>query len=163
MKQIPRYDPAQVDPLSIKPAMSQLYNNTITGLWMNSKYKDKITIGSHNIECTGAIKEARYRETKTNKFDGIHLFGSSGRKTYTLSVLNILKCAELTSSDYDYHKSCAQYMYQERRNRQGQDGFNKTSDRRNMDRNFQNQRPHYTVPTENRFDTFSAYKMPKNC
>ena len=62
MKQIPRYDPSSVGPLSIKPALSQLYNNTLTDEWMNSQFKDKIMIGNHNIECSGSIKEARYWE-----------------------------------------------------------------------------------------------------
>ena len=109
LKQVPRYDPVDVDPLSIKPALAQLYNNTITDQWMNSKFKENIILGSHNIDCTGAIKESRYRETKSGKFDGIHLFGSSGCKAYTLSVLNILNMAQLTSSDYAYHQSCDQY------------------------------------------------------
>ena len=114
IKHVPRYDPSNVDPLCITSALSQLFNNTITELWMNSKNKDKIAIGSQTIECTGAIKEARYRETKTGRFHGIHLLGSSGRKAYTLSVLNILRNSELTCSDDDYHLSCAQYKYQER-------------------------------------------------
>ena len=109
LKQVPRYDPVDVDLLSIKPALAQLYNNTITDQWMNSKFKENIILGSHNIDCTGAIKESRYRETKSGKFDGIHLFGSSGCKAYTLSVLNILNMAQLTSSDYAYHQSCDQY------------------------------------------------------
>ena len=129
MKQIPRYDPAIVDPLCIKPALSQLFNNTITEQWMNSCHKDKIAIGSHNIECSGAIKEARYRETKTGRFDGIHLIGSSGRKFYTLSVLNILRSSKLTSSDDDYHQSCAQYKYQEIHNRnRRQDSYKQKTD-----------------------------------
>ena len=162
MKQIPRYDPANVDPLSIKAALSQLYNNTITDMWMNSKFKNKISIGCHNIDCTGAIKEARYRETKTGKYDGIHLFGSSGRKTYTLSVLNILKCSELTSSDYDYHQTCAQYRYQARQSGHRQAGHRRTDDRRAQDSNTQKQKQGYSVPTENRFDTLSGINMG-NC
>ena len=59
MKQIARYDPVQVDSLGLKPALSQLFNNTITDLWMQCILKDRIFIGSHNIECTGAIKESR--------------------------------------------------------------------------------------------------------
>ena len=34
MKQVPRYDPANVDPLGLKPSLALLFNNTITGLWM---------------------------------------------------------------------------------------------------------------------------------
>ena len=117
MKQVPRYDPSNVDPLGLKPSLALLFNNTITGLWMDSPIKDKIFIGEHNIDCTGAIRESRYRQTKSGKYDGIHLYGSSGRKAFTLSVLNILKAANVTSSDHDFHQSCAQYKYQHRRNK----------------------------------------------
>ena len=112
MKQTPRYDPATVDPLCIKPALAELYNNTMTEQWMNSQYKEKIIIGNHNIDCVGAIKESRYRVTKTGKYDGIHLFGSSGRKAYTNSVINILNLAQLTSPDYVNHQTCPQTRYQ---------------------------------------------------
>ena len=117
LKQIPRYDPVVTDPLSLKPALSQLFNNTLTDQWMSSPHKDKIFIGTHNIECTGAIKESRYRETKSGKFDGVHLFGSSGSKAYTKSVLNILKSASVITSEDSFHLSCAQYKYQNRQSR----------------------------------------------
>ena len=76
-------------------------------------------MGSHNIDCTGSIREARYRNTKTGFFDGIHLLGSSGRKAYTNSVLNILKQAGLVDLEFD-HANCAQTQYQAT-----QKGFNK--------------------------------------
>ena len=156
MKHIPRYDPLSVDPLSLKPALSQLFNNTLTEEWMNGQYKENIVIGSHNIDCTGAIKEARYRETKTGKYDGIHLYGSSGRKAYTLSVLNILKSAKVTSSEHDYHQSCAQYKYQERqyRNRQ-QDNYTWKENRRNY-KDGPRQQTQFILPTENRFTRLSG-------
>ena len=115
LKQTPRYDPLHVDPLGLKPTLSVLFNNTLTDLWMKSLYKDNIFVGAHNIECTGAIKEARYRHTKSGKYDGIHLFGSSGQKAYTLSVLNILRAAKITTPEHDYHLSCPQYRYQTRK------------------------------------------------
>ena len=114
MKQTPRYDPLDVAPLALKPALSHLFNKTLMELWISSHMKHKIFIGSHNIDCSGAIQSARYRHTKTGKFDGVHLYGSSGSKAYTKSVLNILKFASLISSDKDYHLSCAQYKYQNR-------------------------------------------------
>ena len=114
MKQTPRYDPLDIDPLSLKPALSLLFNNTIMELWMKCPMKEKIHIGSHNIDCSGAVQSARYRHTKTGRFDGVHLYGSSGSKAYTLSVLNILRSAGLISSDHDYHLSCAQFKYQHR-------------------------------------------------
>ena len=84
MKQIPRYDPKDVDPLQLKPALSQLFNGTLMELWMNSPYKEQVFIGTHNMECAGAILSSRYKSTKTGRFDGIHLYGSSG--SHTLSV-----------------------------------------------------------------------------
>ena len=63
MKQIPKYDRNEVDLLSLKPALSQLYNNTLTEEWMGSQFKDRIIIGFHNIKCSGAILQSRYRET----------------------------------------------------------------------------------------------------
>ena len=36
MKHIPRYDPSSVDPLSLKPALSLLFNNTLSSQWMES-------------------------------------------------------------------------------------------------------------------------------
>jgi hypothetical protein len=114
MKQTPRYDPVSVDPMSLKPALSQLFNNTLMELWISSPMKDRIFVGSHNIDCSGAIQSARYRHTKTGRFDGVHLYGSSGSKAYTKSVLNILRSATLISTEEDYHLSCAQYKYQNR-------------------------------------------------
>ena len=170
MKQIPRYDPADVDPLSLKQVLSQLFNTTLSTLWMNCPLKNKIVIGSHNIECSGARKESRYREPITGRFDGIHMRGNSGRKFYTLSVLNILKAAKLTSSDHDYHKSCAQYQYQARQHYGGQNVYTQVRNtgrnvyRQNMNNkyncdNVPNQQPiHFSIPTKNRFEQFS-----KNC
>ena len=117
MKQTPRYDPLTTDPLSIKPALSQLFNNTLTELWVSCPMKHKIHIGTHNIDCTGAVQSARYRHTQTGKFDGVHLYGTTGSKAYTNSVLNILKAASLTTSEYNYHLSCPQYRYQNRKSR----------------------------------------------
>jgi hypothetical protein len=94
LKQTPRYDPLDIDPLGLKPALSQLFNNTLVDRWLSSPLKNKIFIGSHNIDCSVAIQAARYRHTKTGRFDGVHL-----------------------SSDDDYHLSCAQFKYQNKQSR----------------------------------------------
>ena len=112
MKQIPRYDPAEVDPLSLKPSLSLLFNNTMTNNWMESPLKEKIYIGNHDIDCNGSIRESRYRHTKSGRYDGVHLFGGSGGKFYTLSVLNILKNAKIASSQFNFHQSNAQSEHQ---------------------------------------------------
>ena len=157
MKQTPRYDPINVDPLSLKPALAELYNNTLTQEWMDCDIKDKIYIGNHNIDCNGAIREARYRETRTGRFDGIHLYGSSGRKAYTKSVLNILKDARVTTEEYNYHQDCPQYRYQHRQDRHTNYRTHNTVQQflPVYNRNLSNKMPVFSLPTENRFAALS--------
>ena len=138
MKQIPRYDPNHVDPLSLKPVLSNLFNSTLVEEWMASPFKQQLFVGNHMIECAGAIKESRYRETKTGKFDGIHLLGSSGRKAYTESVINILRAANMTAPEYEEHLTCQQARYQSRKK------FVKPSPSRQII---------FTIPTSNRFQS----------
>ena len=95
MPHIPRYDPRHIDPLGLKPVLSQIFNNSLAEFWISSPLRHKIHLGAHNIDCTGAVQAARYRHTKTGRFDGIHLFGSSGSKAYTNSVVNIVRSAPL--------------------------------------------------------------------
>ena len=163
MKQIPRYDLLSVDPLSLKPALSQLFNNTLTELWMSCLQKDKIFIGNHNLDCTGAIKESRYRESKTGRYDGIHLIGNSGKISYTKSVLSILSNAGVTDQDYEFHKSCPQSMRQNRKNTQYRRSKAPTRYTETGGSYRQNRRDEYgveseyTVPTRNRFESFSSF------
>ena len=96
MKQIPRYDTASDDPHSLKAALSQLFNDTLVQLWLGSPLKERISIGSHSLECNGGIRDSRYR--LKNRFDGIHMYGVSGRKAYTESVLKIVRDAGLINS-----------------------------------------------------------------
>ena len=153
MKQIPRYDPTNVDPLSLKAALSILFNNTLTRLWMESPFKEKMFIGNHNIECNGSIREARYRHTKSGKFDGIHLYGSSGRKAYTKSVLNILKSAKVTRPGF--HGYCAQFAFQNQLNKKNQWQTGRSNGKRFKTRQPVQQNA-FTVPTQNRFDSLSG-------
>ena len=157
LKQIPRYDRSEDDPMGIKPALSQLFNNTLTECWLNSSAKEKIFVGNHNIDCKGSIRESRYRETKTGRFDGIHLYGSSGQKAYTLSVLNILKAAKLTSPDFEYHQSCPQFQYQTRHTRYRHTNSNTHTVGLGRNQNINAvPQPRYTVPTHSRFDVLSG-------
>ena len=93
LKLTPRYDPLSRDPQGMKAALTQIYNNHISELWISSPLKDKISIGNHDLECTGAIRDSRYRYG--DKYDGLHMFGNSGRKAYTESVLIILRNSEM--------------------------------------------------------------------
>ena len=161
MKQVPRYDPPSVDPTGMKPALSELFNNTMTELWMKSTEKNRLFIGNHAIECTGAIRESRYKQSKTGKFDGIHLLGNSGQKAYTLSTLKILQAAKLTSSEQDYHQSCAQFQYQSRQMRNknsNEKHFQQHQTHKRNETNRQtdnNSKQRYSVPTYSRFNVLS--------
>ena len=147
-KQIPRYDSTQVDPLQLKPALSQIFNNTLADLWIKCPLKDRIFVGTHNIDCHGAIREARYKCTRSGRFDGVHLYGSTGTKAYTNSVLNILRNACVISADCP---PCPQFQYQNR---------NKQNNKKQcyswtQDTDVRNNKV-YSVPTQNRFDQLAG-------
>ena len=65
-----------------------------------------------------SVFQARYRNNQTKRFDGVHLYGPSGMKAYTASVLNILNSAQLVVRTppryYDQfpHMRCPQARYQ---------------------------------------------------
>ena len=155
MNKTPRYDPANVDPLCLKPALAELYNNTMTEQWMSSGQKDKIVIGNHNIDCVGAIRQSRYMVTKTGKYDGIHLFGSSGQKSFTNSVLNILKFSQLTSPKYDFHQNCPQTKRQQQTYKQRQQTDHQWQQVQGNRRTNNSRDEGFRVPMENRFETLS--------
>ena len=74
---------------------------------MESPHKDKIQLGNHTLECTGGVRKARY--LLGNKYDGLHMYGPSGRKAYTESVLQIIRGAGVIRSSppnyfHDYHE-----------------------------------------------------------
>ena len=94
--------------------MAKLFNDTLDQLISDSSshIKSKVRIGNHNLDCSGGVMLARYKNIPMNKFDGIHMYGPSGMKAYTASVLNILSEAKLVLSStpryydqYDY-QSC---------------------------------------------------------
>ena len=140
---------------------------------MDSPLKDKIVTGIHNRESTGGIREARYRDTMNNRYDAVHMYGPSGKKTYTVSVLDILNTADILDqahrhlSGKDFFKQQLQFQYQARkrignrqmvnRNRAVPDSANyrnirpQTTHRRNNKQNEQESN-RYAVPTSNIFD-----------
>ena len=82
----------------MKQALAQLFNSTLGELWLDSPDKDKIVLGLHNLECAGGIREARYRDSIGKRYDGVHMYGPSGMKAYTVSVLDILLELDILSS-----------------------------------------------------------------
>ena len=157
MKQIPRYDPTSVDPNSIKAALSQLFNVTLVQLWLGSTLKDRLSIGTHSLECHGGIRDARYRYGK--KYDGIHMFGPSGRKSYTESVLNIIKSnGNIKNSPPKYFRCFHQAADQNKPRDKYHCPTQDTDHQKDKDvRSYANvtQSNVYTVPTANRFSTLN--------
>ena len=127
MKQVPRYDAISVDPLGTKASLAQLYNDTLVELKSKSSYGSEILICNHNLDCSGGIREARYKSK--HRFDGVHLFGSSGSKAFTESILMALKEADLVKNTPLSHFRRYHMKY--------------------------NQSPQYSVSTHNRFDALN--------
>ena len=128
-------------------------------LWLSSPLKNRITIGSHSLECSGGIRDARYRNKK--RYDGIHMYGPSGWKAYTESVLRILRNAGyIKSPPPSYFRSYHQSVDQATPHSQDQypcptqdTDWKKDKDIRCKKTN--NPAFQYTVPTYNRFSSFN--------
>ena len=162
MNLTPRYDPVDVDPHGIKAALCRLYNDTLVQLCLSSPLKDKIHIGTHSLECSGAVKDARYR--LGNRYDGLHFYGPSGRKAYTESVLQILRSAAMLK------RSPPRYFRHFYESQTKSASFTETlyicptQDTDYLrDKDIRRNGKHYgyksNVPTKNRFQAFNS----KNC
>ena len=125
MNHTPRFDTPDVDPVGLKHNLANFANSCLLELWMDCTMKDKIFIGSHNLESSGAQKTHRYTDERSRKYDGVHLYGNAGKAAYTESVLNILMAAFQTqapaqssqakqNSD-DSHASCPQSKYRKQK------------------------------------------------
>ena len=158
MKLTPRYDTTENDPQSIKAALTQIYNDTLLKLWIESPIKDKIHIGSHSLECTGGVKKARYM--LGSKYDGLHMYGPSGQKAYTESVLKILR--DVGFVRYDPPK----YFHAYHEKQEQAEAELSTQDRficptqevdylRDRDVRRTQTYHHYSVSTSNRFNVFN--------
>ena len=161
MKNTPRYDTKASDPHSVKSALSLLYNDTLVQLWLSSPHKNRIVIGSHNLDCVGGVRESRYGSK--SQYDGVHMHGASGKKAYNESVLEIIRDAQLIQKSPPlyfrrFHKS----KFQTKPSVQSADEYvcpTQETDWMN-DVDIRNktykQRSTYSVPTSNRFSNFSS-------
>ena len=113
----PRFDTEDQDPLSLKPKLAKLANNFYQQLWFDSKFKHKIVLGQHNLECDEKTRTERYTDRKKNKYDGVHMYSPAGRNAYTDSVLSVLSKAlspqgpRLRPNSSNDHLNCAQTKY----------------------------------------------------
>ena len=94
-KQIPRYDSFNTNPPGLKTSLSYIFNSALVDLAASSDLKEKLIIGDHTLDCEGAVREARYKNSRTGRYNSVHLFGPSGVKAYTESILKIFKSANL--------------------------------------------------------------------
>ena len=96
LRRPPRFDPANVDPLQLKPQLSSLGNAFLFDLWCSSKFKSKIFLGDHQLpHLVDDSHHLVYGHPGHGQNDGLHMYGPEGRKTFQASVLNILRNAKL--------------------------------------------------------------------
>ena len=126
----PRFDRPEVDPLMLKQKLAKFANDQLHQLWLDSPLKDKIFIAEHKLNCNMNVRMDRYTDEHTKKYDGIHMYGESGRSAYTESVVSALKEAlsvqywkptqsshiaspppQSEPTDKNYHKYCPQAQY----------------------------------------------------
>ena len=99
MNHAPRYDASVLDPVGLKPVLANFANSFLLEVWLDSPMKEKIFIGSHNLDCTGHTRKERYTDERTGRYDGVHLYSSVGKSAYTDSVINILMSSFQTYSN----------------------------------------------------------------
>ena len=168
LKQIPRYDFLSSNPPGLKHHLSKLYNDTLDQLFSEHPFKNKMIIGNHNLECSGGVFQARYRNIQSGKFDAVHLFGPSGVKSYTASVLQVLSSANLVKVNptkyYDQynHKTSHQAGNQNKQRNRNSEHREQTIRRNSRDQNIGTNANsdgayQYEVPTNNRYATLGDY------
>ena len=123
MEHAPRFDEQSVDPIGLKPALANFANMTLNQLWKESPLRSQIIVAAHNLLCNNDdTRKARYTDEKTKRYDGVHLYGSFGKRAYTRSVANILIQAVTLSvsqpghtqvSNKDDHVDCPQSRYRQ--------------------------------------------------
>ena len=150
IKAIPRTDPKNVDPKYLKPGLVQVFNCALVEFWMESLLRDKIVIAENNLECSGGVQEARYRNNVNSKYDGVHLFGPSGRKAYSCSVLDILKANKLLKNSLPAKQIFINYSQYPK----GTTHIKPSDrpDRSTFNREASVGQQVYTIPTSNRFE-----------
>ena len=141
LEHAPRFDMNDVDPQEIKPKLAKYANQTLSDLMKSSPVKDKIQIGKHNPHCEGDQIAARYRDDRTGRYDGVHMYNSLGKNVYTRSLLDILKTVipiphKASVSSSSYHTTCPTTQYH-------------NTQKRNINSRSHNE---YSVPVHNQFD-----------
>ena len=151
----PRFDLEEVDPTGLKPRLAVFANNTLNKLQHSSEMKDKIVIGKHSLD---KMHSRMYKDERTGRYDGLHMYGMNGFFMYTESVLKIIQTNQdeatcvippsppqfssvIPSSppQFSYHDNCPQAQYQ----------------RRQISKQQSSNTMVYNVPTNNKFEVLN--------
>ena len=132
-----------MDPISLKSKLAKLANSTISQLWQMSPLKEKVSIECHSLESSGAgaAHFARYQNNYTGRYDGVHLYGPTGRVDYTNSWKTIWMIA-----------------FPEQNHARAETGFGtaqKETHNNCEQANYQREQHHPSVQTKNRFSVFN--------
>ena len=114
MNHAPRYDTHDVDPMGLKHKLANYANNYMLELWLDCPMKDRISIGSHNLECSGEERMKRYKDDRSGRYDGVHHNSGVGKVFYTESVLEILLSSLQTQASDEQHTWTKQNAKQSR-------------------------------------------------
>ena len=140
MEHAPRFDEHDVDPTGLKPKLAKFANITIKQMLDSSPLKDVIVVGRHQLDYGGDHISAMYRDDRNGWYDGVHLYGREGKKSYTKSMIQMMKSEHSlpSSSSPSYHASCPQTQFQNRK--------------KTTNSTYQPSQNIFTVPVNNMFD-----------
>ena len=72
--------------------VNKLSNFVLRDRARQSKYQGRLVVGEHTLDCHGARKVSRYGKPGTTKgYDKVHFCTPEGKKTFTESVIRILR------------------------------------------------------------------------
>ena len=90
LKHSPRHDETLSDPTGLKPKLAKFANSTLAQMCQNSDLKDKIVVGKHNLDCGDDQIAAVFKDDRSGRYDGVHMYGRLGKQLYTKSVSEII-------------------------------------------------------------------------
>ena len=90
VRNTPRFDPPSSDPFGLKPQLVLLTDSVYFGLWCESKFKEKIHLGNHDLDEWSKLDVCQaYGYPHVKGYDGAHMFGNAGKSILTRSILSI--------------------------------------------------------------------------
>ena len=97
----------------------------MTQMVQNDDFKDKISVGRHNLGYEKKDKDLLFKDDWSGRYDGVHLNNNRGKEAYTESVCNIVKsvCPSQNTQTFSTptrldHTTCPQALYQQRKYQQ---------------------------------------------